>query len=447
MSPKIIIHVLPNELLESIFIIGSRILVPTDERYPHHPLVSKLSLPPLYPTSITQVCRRWRQLAIRMPSLWNNLYISRSGQSHRRLKTALGRSMDWVPSYLRLSGDFPLYITLDFTRIPIESAMSVISPHSTRWRSLTILVSHVGNLPAILPSFKSTPAPRLKYLTIAADIYREGIRSTEPLPPFFVAGTPNLSAVHLKGVYLCWNGPPLLGLTTLELRFSTRWPGFHQLKSMFEASPNLTRLIIQDDIASILRSVEYTAGQQKINLQHLRYLDIEVHRIRQTEVDVARLISIFSTPALETLALRSIRSSEWTAIVLGSKARRNSPDFPRIRRLQLIDIEGEIEPTFATCEAFPRLEHLSLVRTFSSGFLRLMLAESNPQRQRCPVLPFLQSFTINGDDSCNLTLLRDALHCRSLLRRPVLNLSLDKRYFYEREQIGAVKRYAVVKVM
>ena len=302
-----------------------------DQNYPRRPLFSKIRLLPLYPTTLTQVNRRWKGLALQTPILWSFIHLSRSLQSHRRLKSGLKRSLEWVPTFLARSADLPLYITLDTTRLPIEAALQLLYPHSRRWCSLTLLVSHVGSLPSVLPPFEAVPVPYLQSISIASDIYRDGIIIYDPIPPFFVQATQALSSICLNGVYLRWNAPPLTNLLYLELRFTSRWPSFSLLKKMFGASPLLRRLVVQDEIASILRNVGQDQERKpRIMLSHLKNLDIEVYRLRESSyADVDGLIGLFQMPLLETLALRKLRHNEWQAVAENYNLPPNPLDFER----------------------------------------------------------------------------------------------------------------------
>ncbi|KAF8982760.1 hypothetical protein BDQ17DRAFT_1378502 [Cyathus striatus] len=328
-------------------------------------LFTKLDPPqPLVPIVLSHVCRRWRALVFQTPA-------------HRRLKSELGLSLAWLPLFIGRSERVPLHIFLDCTRLPLEETLRMIVPHSWRWSSLVII--------------------------IAADIYREGMISIEPIPSFFTHDVPRLSTLRLKGVYLAWNGPPLVGLTTLEL----------SLRALFDASPRLRRLIIQNEISSILHFVDQPQARPKVELRHLRYLDIEVCRPsshRSVEQNVAGLIGLFAMPRLETLALRCLRASEWILI--------------------LSCIEGELTADLSLREAFPRLTHLSLTNVHSNAFLEVLLEDEdrNVNQWQMPVWPYLESLNIFDDQYCSFALLQSVVRCRQMMGRPHLSLVLDKRY-------------------
>ncbi|KAF8799101.1 hypothetical protein BYT27DRAFT_7176571 [Phlegmacium glaucopus] len=331
MTSGITIDSFPNELLAKVFQVGACLPMEVDQNYPRRLLFSKLPLYPLYPTTLTQVSRRWKDLALQMPVLWSFLHLSRSLQSHRRLKSELKRSLEWVPTYLSRSANLPLHITLDTTRIPVEAAVELLYPQSVRWCSLTLLVSHVGSLPCVLPPFVAIKIPQLQSLTITSDIYRDGIIVYDPIPHFFVHATHALSSICLNGVYLTWNAPPLINLLNLELRFASRWPSFSYLKKMIGASPMLRRLVIQDEIASILRNVgQDQEARPRVVLSHLEYLEIGVYRLREESyADVAGLMGLFEMPLLETLTLKELRYNEWRDVADKYRLPPNPSDFER----------------------------------------------------------------------------------------------------------------------
>jgi len=307
------IDYLPNEILEIIFDAGARLSIALDERYPRQPLFSKAPVPPLFAISISQVCTRWRDIAIHTPPLWSFIHLSRSASSHKRLKSHLGHSLDWVPMYLVRSARSRLHVTLDTTRLPC-AALDLICFYSNRWESFALQIAHVGSLSGILPRLHPLRIPKLKSLKIVSDIYREGIISYTAMPLFFSTPTPKLTSVRLVGVYLDWNATPLCNLTELELHLTSRWPAFAQLQEMFDASPLLQRLIIRDEITTILRNIGQPKSKPTIGLQSLSYLEVEVYRIRDGHADVAQLMGLFNMPVLETLVLKELKLGEWKDI-------------------------------------------------------------------------------------------------------------------------------------
>ncbi len=83
---------LPHELLERIFEAVAHLprTLPVDENYPYRRLFSKLPYcPPDSIAILSQVCIRWRETVLQMPALWSFIHLTRSLESHRRLRANL----------------------------------------------------------------------------------------------------------------------------------------------------------------------------------------------------------------------------------------------------------------------------------------------------------------------------------------------------------------------
>ncbi|KAF9048971.1 hypothetical protein BJ165DRAFT_1343846 [Panaeolus papilionaceus] len=344
------IYFFPNEILENIFELGVRIPMPTEESYPRRPLFSKLPVEPLYPVALSQVCIQWRELALRMPILWSFIHVTRSAEAHRRLKSHLQRSLEWLPTYLIRSGDLPLHITIDTTRVPVEPTLRLLSETFGRWASLTLLVSHVGHLPPILPLLADTHVPTMSSLTIASDIYREGIVVYDVLPGIFDY-SPSLTRIKLLGVYMAWNAPPFANLLEMELCFASRWPDFDFLNNLFSSSPNLERLVIEDDIAQILHNVNPPKTYEQVRLMNLKSLEIHVYHVRRVKAEVGRLLALFFLPSLQTLHLKDMLKEEWNEVyrTFGFPADYNKfdPDYPH-RALEYFPALTELKVELTT---------------------------------------------------------------------------------------------------
>ena len=358
-DPQFTVQNLPHELLERIFEAVAHLprTLPVDEKYPHRRLFSKL--PYFHPDSIvilSQVCIRWRETVLQMPALWSFIHLTRSLESHRRLRSSLGRSLDWLPTYLARSRNLTLHITLDTTRLPVDATLSLINPYSTRWSTFTLFVSHVGSLPPILPLLVRTRVPRLQCLSITSDIYREGIVCYDPLVPFFVAGTPQLATIRLTGVYVAWNALPLTNLQNLELRFTSRWPSFNKLQNMFASSPKLKRLVIHDDITTILRHVDRPLDEPTVELTELRHLEIEVFRSRNENADIVGLIDLFNVPALQVLIIKSVKLEEW----MGITDKYNLPVDAFPARGESVSEKRNQRPVWRLPRSFPFLSALTV---------------------------------------------------------------------------------------
>jgi len=447
------IHRLPNEILELVFEFAASMDIPRDEKNPLRPLLSSPHANTASPVQsiLAEVCRRWRDIALGLPLLWASLYISRPREAYRRMaKAGLDEPLRWVDEYIRRSRACPLDITVDCTRITARIVIPQISAHSHRWRSLTLLVSHVGTLPSILPLLKNAFAPNLRSLEIAAYIYREGIISSEPIPSFLAGGTPRLSSIRLRRVYLGWNSFPLTGLTTLELRFTTWWPKLHSMQHLFNASPALTRLVIHDDIAALVRSISPPLPIRKnsVSIRRLKELDIRMYhpttaQHAERSNDLTQLLMLLDTPMLESLALRELYASDWAEIT--THFHSCLEDYPALQTLSLSDMESLTLTSPSASEAFPVLTHLALKRVPSSPFLGLLLPDDSFAdhiwRRRSWL--YLDTLTIVEDPECDLPLLQTVVICREILTK--MRLVLDETIFADDIAIDWLREHAVVE--
>ncbi|KAJ7321914.1 hypothetical protein DFH08DRAFT_888911 [Mycena albidolilacea] len=107
---------LPNEITSEIFI----------HSLPLYPIC-----PPLFgilsPTSLTQICRRWRAIALATPALWRAIEFS-----------AYSPRLPTYDAWLGLSGSFPLSIRVDESgkMAHLPEVLTAIVPHCERLEHL-----------------------------------------------------------------------------------------------------------------------------------------------------------------------------------------------------------------------------------------------------------------------------------------------------------------------
>ncbi|KAJ7802702.1 hypothetical protein B0H14DRAFT_2528285 [Mycena olivaceomarginata] len=105
---------LPNEIISEIFI----------HFLPVYPLC-----PPLFgvfsPYALTQICRKWKEIALSTPSLWRALSIWNIGND------AVECQVEMVESWLRKSGSLPLSIQM---REPVDGVWpELLAPLQGSW--------------------------------------------------------------------------------------------------------------------------------------------------------------------------------------------------------------------------------------------------------------------------------------------------------------------------
>ncbi|KAK0440179.1 uncharacterized protein EV420DRAFT_1135516 [Desarmillaria tabescens] len=416
-----IIHTLPNKLLTLIFEAGLVLTYPSlvEPKSPFVPItVKKVSS---FMNMVMHVCHRWRQVAIHTPALWTTLHISRSRKALDNLPSVkdFRNPMPWVTEHLMRSQCLPLDISLDCRHISIKSVFNQLIPESHRWRSLVITIPSVQDLPNALSSLKKIPAPALETLEITSLKYHDSIAPN--LTSFFRGGlSPNLSHVRLNRVSLSWLAFPLKGLTTLDLRFII-WPTFPHLAEMLSGSPNLQNLVLHiDNTAAKLLN---RRGRAAISIPSLRSLEIRL--FSQGLPTICPFLQIFSIPALESLTLREVTSSDWCRIVVYFRV--NCTSYPVLRHLRLSCIRGLISVDSSAVRAFPQLTHLSLNGIYSSALCRLLVDERTDDGYHVPVWPNMMSLSIRGDVDLNVSLLERAIIARRRMGRALTNVDLDHR--------------------
>ncbi|KAK6977945.1 F-box domain-containing protein [Favolaschia claudopus] len=148
-SYKYPVLTLPNEILGEIFM---HFLPP----YPDPPpLVGNLS-----PICLTHVCRRWRDVACKTPSLWRAIELH---PSVHRLSN-LGETLSLIAKWSARSGHSPLSIRMECRRQfdPISIFTSLI-PHRARWEHLNL---NFGSGSYIQTLDIDRPMPLLRSLTL-----------------------------------------------------------------------------------------------------------------------------------------------------------------------------------------------------------------------------------------------------------------------------------------
>ncbi|KAF8995966.1 hypothetical protein BDZ89DRAFT_1084414, partial [Hymenopellis radicata] len=380
MSTSNIIHSLPNELLTLIFEAGSALTYPSlcEPKSPYVPITVKKMTP--FMTTVMHVCHRWRQVAIHTPALWTTLHVSRSKKAVDKLPNIkdFRNPIAWVTEHLTRSQSLPLDISIDS------------HPESHRWRSLRITLTSVQELPTALTNLKKITSLK----------YHDSI--SPPITSFFRNGlSPRLAHVRLNRVNLSWLAFPLKDLTTLELRFVV-WPTYPLLADMLNGSPTSTKLLERHTRPSI-------------SIPSLKSLEIRL--FSQGQPTICPFLQIFSIPALESLTMRDVTSSDWCRILVYFRVHCTS--YPVLRHLTLSSIKGLISVDSSAVRAFPQLTTLTLSGLYANAFFRLLVDEKTDDMYRVPVWPNLGRLVVAGDPSLNIGLVNRAVDARRKMGRAI----------------------------
>ncbi|KAJ7130354.1 hypothetical protein C8R44DRAFT_872164 [Mycena epipterygia] len=181
---------LPNEIVAEIFIH----FLPLYPRRP--PTIGLLS-----PTTLGQICQKWREIAFCTPMLWRaiSLHLAKT----KRIESNLAILQTW----LKRSGSCPLSIRLveDMEQRPeLDRFLHAIMPHCTRWEYLRL------RLPSTAASLGRHDMPLLRSLEIGLSLGFETLGSI----PFLDA--PLLHKVTLQRYHSAFASTiPWAQLTTL----------------------------------------------------------------------------------------------------------------------------------------------------------------------------------------------------------------------------------------
>ncbi|KAJ7841551.1 hypothetical protein B0H13DRAFT_2676767 [Mycena leptocephala] len=130
-----------------------------------HALRITLSLAPpliglLSPTLLTQICRKWREIALGTPSLWSALTTYHGG-----INIPFDLVIHAFDIWLNRSRCCPVSLQFDATdsQMDVAEFLAILVPHRARWESLCIYLS-----PSHLPLLDG-PMPLLRYLDLRLD--------------------------------------------------------------------------------------------------------------------------------------------------------------------------------------------------------------------------------------------------------------------------------------
>ncbi|KAJ7655823.1 hypothetical protein DFH06DRAFT_483982 [Mycena polygramma] len=236
-----------------------------------HFLPSYPSFPPLTgilsPTTLTHICRHWREVAVATPRIWRAISVSRETPVALRLFTC--------EIWLKRSRNSPLSIAIDRDCLTSE-ILSVIIPHRARWEHIEFSLS-----PSDLPTIVG-PMPLLQHLDLSVD------EEVSLLVELF-------SVPKLRSVVLTKYGTPNITLPWAQLTVLTLDTLYRdEYIPILRQTPNLR----QCTLVVLLESEDPSSQRQELTLPYLESLTIDT----AAHSDAAsRIPDIFIVPALGSL--------------------------------------------------------------------------------------------------------------------------------------------------
>lgn len=261
-----------------------------------------------YLLTITRICRRWRQVALDTPRLWNILIFNEQA-SLSKLQTWLDRSKAAPLHIYLLQGYQVPSVSIDNELIPL------LLQHINHWGSFNYRSHTYLGLATLLEALEGEEVPLLEKLSLSGGTWhrREFESQIAPQPFNGTLSAPKLVDVKLWSIPLDWSNSPFRNLRALSLAWHSRQNveavKLEQFLALLQESPQLMKLELA---LSPLRSDELTtvfnrSGQtpKPVSLPSLTILRIRRHRAPDILTLTLRLIH---APNLEELQLSHL---EW----------------------------------------------------------------------------------------------------------------------------------------
>ncbi|KAI6008106.1 hypothetical protein F5J12DRAFT_826658 [Pisolithus orientalis] len=360
---------LPSDVLEIIFDESRRVLFRwTGFRRPL-PIEVQLS----------HVCRRWRQVALNTPSLWNTLRIP---ILHRESA---------IRTYLHRCNQCPLSVHLGpqlSDRRMMDVITSELMPRIGQFRELILDTEDRQELHVLLSHLVNTAAPSLQRLKITSN---DPVRGQGSYPPIeiFKRGAPLLSDVRLSALPITL---PQAAVSTLHFD-PLPGPGIplprsHLLSIITPVASSLTVLYLKGFVSGFHEE----PGSAPVVLPALRELVVHDHAM----IHGFNVFRNISAPSLRFFTLYALKRQALSSI--HKFMTRTSPDqFHGLCSLHYIDCDMDDDLDIYLPHATSTLTHLSVSLGSHTHLMRL-LSNSDKQaalHRTAPLWPRLRTLTFH----------------------------------------------------
>ncbi|KAJ8461903.1 hypothetical protein ONZ45_g18127 [Pleurotus djamor] len=256
------VHHLPTEILTSIFQRLQDLSTPSSylPQQMSPTTHAEYTTYPLEP--VTLVCRRWRETALALPTLWSVIFNAEEPLILR----CISRS---APAPLKV------YIQYPWTGIAVDQPpnsrdlrmMENIKPHAERIKELHLIDVATSSLTT--SELLQSPAPLLEALTISVGFPNFTAQPTPTMTALFANVTPNLKKVTLHG-FTTWSPNLFQNLTHLTLSNQDN----SQSLTMTQFVTNLSGCPLLQDLAIIRPAFVFdsTTVSPPVDFLHLRNL-------------------------------------------------------------------------------------------------------------------------------------------------------------------------------
>ncbi|KAJ7645140.1 hypothetical protein DFH06DRAFT_1301156 [Mycena polygramma] len=247
------------------------------------PSQPRLPCPSIVPLLLTQICHRWREIALDTQSLWQSLIFK-----DRQV------SVELLRLWLYRSGALPLNLSLQcWDPLRVGTLIEAIMPHSHHWQDmkLGLPLTSFGDL-----NLRHTSFPLLRAISLDTIQWRGDDESTATV---LVWDAPSLREVHVSTFPKIKIGVPWPQLTALTLRTDVE---FMECLSFLRGCLNLVNLTV--------RTIGPAAFHADIlALDSLQSLDCNISDGADT------LMQYLALPRLERLAIADTCEVEHASVL------------------------------------------------------------------------------------------------------------------------------------
>ncbi|KAG8959102.1 hypothetical protein FRC03_008442, partial [Tulasnella sp. 419] len=288
-----------------------------------------------FQTMITHVCRRWRDVAIANPVLWNRIAIRRPSRDYKWLENWMKKSreskldiyldlrlkeidLQGIASRNRRSANPPSHHAnchgfIMFQKEHVESILSILTPEIRRWRIFDIRTRTPRLMEIALRKIRYKGAPQLETLNL-------GILHLPHSPNgqygIFRGGTPALRQVRLRSTFVSWVANPFMNLKDLSI-MRVDDPAAKIISDDFlrllRLNPTLVNLVLHASGPESMQQSE--PDNDVIPLNQLKSLDI---LWEETTGQLSKLLRQIEATGLTSFALsmpNEITLSDWKASI------------------------------------------------------------------------------------------------------------------------------------
>jgi len=339
---------------------------------------------------VSQTCSHFRKVTLTTPRLWSSIYVDATRRIDHVAQDVARSGVCWLDIRIDLGVQDP-----QMNDQNLEAMLDLLTPHSRRWRSLSIAYSReCVNFP-VVGRLCNSAAPGLQQLSITVDDIDRAdatmLNANINSPHIFKDGTPKLAFVRLRGMALSFYRPQLSRVATLHLDHTRKslLLSYSTFYDIVTCSPFLENLSLHGDI---IAPSSWPGGTRQILLPNLRSLRIcgEAGHIYP-----GMLLGIQAFK-LESLTLKDMKNPDLDPLW-------NTADaswYARLARLTFIDFDLSIPKYESVFQFFQNITTISALQSsVSESPLISLLLEGRlggPNGQYIP-WPKLETLVLSYD--------------------------------------------------